>query len=312
MTPLLKHEYFEISDRVKKSLNAGKPVLALESAIISFGLPPPANLSTALECEKIATEEGVEPATIGIVDGILKLGITKGEIESFATRTDIIKSNLANISVVCASGKWGATSVSTSLLAASRSGIHVFATGGIGGVHRGFGNYFDISSDLTALGKLPTIVVSSGVKSILDVRATREHLETLGIPVIGYGTDTFPVFYCAGSSHPVDFRANTPEEIVKVYQAHQAMNRSSAILVAVPVPAEDGLSPEELEQAMNKAEEEMKKRDKVQGRAVTPFLLGRLAQITQGKTLQANISLVKNNVYTGSQIARALATSIRH
>jgi len=304
---IMDRPVFKIADPVARALKERKPVVILESAILSFGLPSPLNLDTIRECEEIIKKEGAIPATAGIVEGILTLGLTDEELEIFATRKDIIKTNLGNLSAVCGSGRWGATTVSATLFAASRAGAGVFVTGGIGGVHRGFPEKVDISSDLCALGRFPLLVVCSGVKSILDVPITLELLETLGIPILGYQTDVFPLFYTSKSSYPVDLRLESPEQAAQVFEAHQSLGLGSGILVANPVPEKDGMGSEELESAMKQAETELTKHPRVKGREVTPFFLQRLEQITGGRTLKANCSLIKNNCRLGARIALALA-----
>jgi len=299
--------FFKIADPVAKAFKDGKPVVILESAILSFGLPSPLNLETSLECEEIIKKEGAIPATAGIVQGTLTLGLTVEDLEIFATRKDIVKTNLSNLSAVCGSGRWGATTVSATLYAANRAGAHVFVTGGIGGVHRGFPEKVDISSDLSALGRFPLLVVCSGIKSILDAPITLELLETLGIPILGYKTDSFPLFYTSRSSYPVDLRLDSPEQAKQIFKAHRSLGLGSGILVANPVPEKDGMGSEELECAMKQAEAEVSTNRTVKGRDVTPFFLQRLEQITGGRTLKANCSLIKNNCRLGARIALALA-----
>jgi len=300
---------FQIRDDINDAIQRGKPVVTLESTIISFGLPHPQNLEVARECEEIVREEGALPATVGIVDGVMKVGLSEQEIESFATRKDIVKTNLGNISPVCASWKWGATTVSSTLFATVKAGAGVFVTGGIGGVHKGFGDHFDISSDLTALKEFGAVVVCAGVKSLLDVPATLEHLETLGIPVVGYGTDFFPVFYIPKSAREVDRRVDTPQEAALVFRVQKRLGLASSVLVTAPVPAADALTREEVSRALEKAEKVLSERSDIRGRDVTPFLLRLLSDYTGGRTLKANLSLVRNNVRIGARIACSLAES---
>jgi len=296
-----------LGDEAQAGVAQNKPVVTLESTIIAFGLPYPENLKMARECEDIIRSEGAVPATIGIIDGKLKIGLDENELEQFAIRKDIVKTNLSNIAAVCARGIWGATSVSTSLMATSLAGIGVFVTGGIGGVHKGFGESFDISSDLTALSRYRAIVVSAGVKSLLDVRASLEYLETMGIPVLGYGTDSFPVFYIRQSPYRVDMRVNSPEEAVAVFTAQEALGHKTSLLTAVPVPAEAALSSAEVEAALAKAEAFIKKEGDVHGRDVTPAILKQMNEITGGRCLKANLALIKNNARVGAMIARELS-----
>jgi pseudouridylate synthase len=300
------NNFFQIGEDAANAIKAGRPVVTLESTIISFGLPYPQNMEVAFECEEIIREEGAVPATVGIVDGILKAGLSREEIKEFATRKDIVKTNLGNLSAICACGKWGATSVSTSLYATYHAGLKVFVTGGIGGVHKGFGESFDISSDLKALSQYPAIVVSAGIKTLLNVPATLERLETLGIPVLGYRTDNFPVFYISQSDYSIDMRVDSPEEVAKIYRAHRGLGLSSAIMVAVPVPDEKGMRKEEIKEALKQAEKDLSEKPEIKGRDVTPYLLNRLEKITRGKTLECNLALIRNNARTGAQIAKTL------
>lgn len=296
-----------LGEEAQAAVAQNKPVVTLESTIIAFGLPYPENLETARECENIIRSEGAVPATIGIIDGKLKIGLDEKELEQFAIRKDIVKTNLSNIAPVCARGMWGATSVSTSLMATSLAGIGVFVTGGIGGVHKGFAESLDISSDLTALSRYRAIVVSAGVKSLLDVRATLEYLETAGIPVLGYGTDTFPVFYVPRSSYPVDMRVNSPEEAVAVFMSQEALGHTTSLLTAVPVPEKDALTSEEVEAALAKAEALIRQKGNVHGRDVTPAILKHMNEMTGGRCLKANLALIKNNARVGAMIARELS-----
>lgn len=302
--------YIRISEEVKAALTEAKPVVALESAVISHGLPHPHNLRIALECEEIIRNQGAIPATVGIVKGTLKVGLSMEEIEFFASGKDIVKTNLGNLAAVCGAGLWGSTTVSVTLFATTKAGIEVFVTGGIGGIHRGFDKNFDISPDLTALERYSAIVVCAGVKSILDIRATREHLETKGITVLGYQTSTFPVFFTPVSSFPVDMEVKTPEEVVRIFQAKKGLGIESSVLVTVPIPKKDALESGELEQALEEAEKEMESHAGAKGRDLTPHLLERLRIITKGKSLNANESLLKNNTQVGVRIARSLVSNI--
>lgn len=292
-----------ISDEVRQAILDAKPVVGMESTIISFGLPWPENYETALECEEIVRKEGCVPATIGITGGLLKAGLSKTELKDFATRDDIIKVNLSNMAPVCALGKWGATCVSASVKACHLAGIKVFATGGIGGVHKGFSETFDISSDLTALAQFPVIVISSGVKSILDIPATIERLETLGIPVIGYQTETFPAFYSPQSPCLVDHRINTAKEAAWILHTSKLQKSETAILVTVPVPRNSGIPFEEVQKLVSEGEVIMKNMN-INGRQITPFLLEFIKEKTQGRSLKANLALIRNNVRVASEIAK--------
>jgi pseudouridine-5'-phosphate glycosidase len=297
-----------LSDEVTTALAENNPVVTLESTVISLGLPYPENLHTAFECETIIRREGATPATVGIVDGALKIGLSAKELESFATRKDIIKTNLSNLAPTCAAKRWGATSVSVSLLATAMAGIDVFVTGGIGGIHRTFKQNLDISSDLTALSRYRAIIVSAGVKSLLNVAATRECLETLGIPILGYRTDFFPAFYTPSSPYHVDRRVETPEEVAVVYQIQKDMGLPSSILVAVPVPEKEGIPAEELEHVLRELEDVLQREPVPSGRDVTPYILRQLNERMNGRCLAANLALLKNNAAIGAQIACSLKT----
>lgn len=299
----MNREFICISEEVKAAIKEKKPVVALESAVISHGLPHPHNLRIALECEDIIRNQGAIPATVGIVKGALKVGLSKEEIELFASGKDIIKTNLGNLAAVCGSGLWGSTTVSTTLFAINKAGIEVFVTGGIGGVHRGFDKNFDISPDMTALERYSAIVVCAGVKSILDICATREHLETRGITVLGYQTSVFPTFFTPASPFAVDMEVKTPGEAAMIFRAKKDLGIESSVLVAVPIPLKDALSTGELEQALEEAEREMESTPHAKGRDLTPRLLERLRIITRGKSLDANESLLKNNTQIGVRIA---------
>jgi len=240
--------HIRIADRVSHALGEGAPVVALESTVIAHGLPYPTNLETALACEAAARRLGATPATIGIIDGEPTIGLNEEEIELFASRhapdgRSIEKVGLNNLAGVIALGAWGATTVAASLQISHVAGIRVFSTGGVGGVHRGAAESFDISADLTALGKTPVICVCAGGKAILDLPKTVEHLETLGVPILGYGTDEFAAFYSRSSGLPVDARVETPAEAAAIAVRHWRMGSSTAVLVCVPVPAESKYHP---------------------------------------------------------------------
>jgi pseudouridine-5'-phosphate glycosidase len=297
---------FVISAEVRKAIKNHKPVVALESAIISFGLPFPHNLRTALECERIVRHEGALPATIGIIDGCMTVGLREGEIRALATRTDVVKANLSNLAALSAAGFCGATSVSATLALAVRAGIEVLATGGIGGVHRDFADMHDVSADLTALARYRAIVVCSGAKAILDTRATVEELETFGIPILGFRTDRVPLFYTRRSSFSVDLRADKEKDIAAIYRAHKRIPSSGALIAAVPIPKRYEIPARIIEQAMQKAARTAR-RLRVSGRDLTPHLLKSLEGETHGASLRANLALIRNNVRIAARIAKALA-----
>lgn len=298
----------QISEEIREAIDEAKPIVALESAVISHGLPQPHNLRIALECEAIIRKEGAIPATVGIVKGVLKLGLTKDEIEFFASGKEIVKTNLGNLAAVCGAVLWGSTTVSTTLFAISKAGIEVFVTGGIGGVHRGFAGRFDISPDMTSLERYSAIVVCAGIKSILDVGATREHLETRGITVLGYKTSVFPLFFTPESPFAVDMEIKTPEEATRIFRAKKDLGMESSVMVAVPIPLKHALDPRELEDALKEMEKEAEISVSAKGRDITPHLLERLRIITKGKSLEANESLLKNNAVIGARIAAALVS----
>ncbi len=286
--------------------------VALESTVISHGLPYPHNLQLALEVEEIIRAGGSTPATVGFIRGELCVGLSRDQIEHLATAHDVVKVSRRDLPIVVAQKLDGATTVATTSWAAHRAGIEVFATGGIGGVHRasaeGPASYLsvDVSADLPELAQTPIIVVCAGAKAILDLPATLEWLETHGVTVVGYGTDHFPAFYNRDSGLPVDVRADTPEEVAALFRAQRALDLPCGLLVAVPVPAEYELPREQMESAIAQALHEAAEQG-VRGKALTPFLLSRLAEITDEASLLANLALLKNNAAVAAQIALALA-----
>jgi pseudouridine-5'-phosphate glycosidase len=291
-----------------RNLESAIPKVALESTVIAHGLPAPHNLETAQACESAVRASGAEPATIGIIAGQPIIGLTEDQLQAIATRTDVAKVNLANIGAVIAQQRWGATTVASTLHFATMAGIKVFATGGIGGVHRGASDNFDISADLNALARYPVVTVCAGAKAILDLPKTLEVLETLGVPVVGYQTDELPAFYSRSSGLKLDLRADSPEEVAAIASQHWQLGLSTSILVVAPIPVEDEVPAEEIK---NEIEEALAAaiQQGVSGKAVTPFLLSRIAMKTNGRTLPANIALLKNNAGIAGQIARAFATA---
>ncbi len=280
-----------------------KPLVALESAVISHGLPYPKNLETAQAMEEIVREGGAIPATIGIIGGRPKVGLSREEMERLGRGSGVRKVSLRDLPVVVARRWDGGTTVSATLYLAHKAGTRVLATGGIGGIHRGEG--WDLSADLFALAQTPLIVVCSGAKAILDLPATLEWLETSGVPVIGYGTDEFPAFYSRSSGLPLEQRVDTPQEAAEIARARDELGLSSAILLVVPVPEKDEVPSSLVEEALAKALEMAEAQD-VRGAALTPFLLGQLNELTQGATLEANIALLKNNARAAAGVAQAL------
>jgi pseudouridine-5'-phosphate glycosidase len=263
-------------------------------------------METALECEHIVRENGAVPATVGVVEGRLKVGLNEDEISRLAKSKGVAKCNLSNLAALCARGEWGATTVSTTLYAASAVGVRVFATGGIGGVHRNLQEHIDISADLAALSRWQCCVVSSGAKSILDVRSTREILETLGVPIIGYETDRFPLFFTAESDIAVDSRVDSPEEVAAVLTAQAQLGFSGGILCVQPVPGKLSIPREEIDRHLPLIEQEWHEKGDRDGRGLTPFILSRLSGLTGGRSLAANLALIRNNARLGALIAKAL------
>ena len=284
------------------ALRDHRPVVALESTVIAHGLPAPENLTTALACEEAVRESGAWPATMAIIAGDPLIGLDEAQLRELAGRPDVIKVNPANMAQVIARKAWGATTVAASLHLAARAGIKVFATGGIGGVHRGAAESFDLSADLAALARYPAITVCAGAKAILDLPKTVEVLETLGVPVIGYRTDELPAFYSRSSGLPVDCRAENAEEVVAIARAHWQMGFTTGVLVVVPPPEAEAVPAEEIMAAIDEALA-ASARLGIGGKAVTPFLLSFVAKRTGGRSLRANIALLKNNARVAGQIA---------
>jgi pseudouridine-5'-phosphate glycosidase len=283
-------------------------VVALESTLIAHGLPRPLNLETARQAEAAVRQEGAVPATIAVWHGVPTVGLSDAEIEELARAEGILKAGTRDLAAAVALRQTGATTVSATMRLAHLAGIRLFATGGIGGVHRGAAESWDVSADLTELGRTPVAVVCAGAKSILDVRRTLEVLETQGVPVVGYGTDVFPAFYVCSSGEPVAVRVDAPAQAADLLAVHWSLGLGGVVL-AQPVPAEAALSPDECAGALAEAERQADERS-VRGPALTPFLLARLAEITQGKTLRANQALVVANARLAARVARALSTRI--
>ena len=294
---------FSLSAEVESALLFEKPIVALESTVIAHGLPRPQNLQTAQRLEQIVQEAGVVPATIAILAGQLRVGLTEDRIRFIAEEKEIKKISIRDLPIAIAQ-KWnGATTVASTSWIAQRAGIKVFATGGIGGVHRG--PLPDVSGDLPALASTPIIVVCSGAKIVLDLAATREWLETYGVTVVGYQCDELPAFYSRSSGLPTDVRVDSPEEVAQIFRAQQALGIERALLVTVPVPEEFEVPATDLERALEAALREAESQHVV-GRELTPFLLSRMAQTSEGATLKANIALLENNARIAAQIAAAL------
>ena len=289
------NKYLDIKPEVAEALAAGKPVVALESTIISHGMPYPQNVETALAVEQIIRDYGAVPATIAIIGGKLKAGLTAEEIEYFGKKGQAItKASRRDLAVICARGMDGATTVTTTMIIAHMAGIKVFATGGIGGVHRGAETTMDISADLEELGQTPVMVVCAGAKSILDLGLTLEYLETKGVPVIGYGTSELPAFYTRQSGFGVDYRVDTPAELAAIFKASHDMGLKSGMLVTNPIPEEFAMPKSVIDAAIDQAIGECNEKG-IKGKETTPFLLARVAELTGGDSLASNIRLVFNN-----------------
>ncbi len=300
------NKYLDISPEVSAALAAGKPVVALESTIISHGMPYPQNVKTALEVEQIIRDNGAVPATIAIIGGRLKAGLTPAEIEYFGKKgPEIAKASRRDLPVLVARGQDGACTVTTTMMIAHMAGIGVFATGGIGGVHRGAETTMDISADLEELGQTPVMVICAGAKSILDLGLTLEYLETKGVPVIGYGTDELPAFYTRTSGFGVDYRLDTPAELAAAFHAQRAMGLKGGMLVTNPIPEEYSMDPAVINKAIDQAIAECQAQG-VHGKATTPFLLARVKDLTGGDSLGSNIQLVFNNARLAARTAAEL------
>jgi len=302
--PVSVPAWMEIRGPVREALAAGSPVVALESTVIAHGLPHPYNIELALDMERILTSYGVTPATIGMLGGRACIGLTPAEIEHLAAASGIRKLSRRDMAIAIAQGLDGATTVAGTLLLAHLAGMRVFCTGGIGGVHRS--HAFDVSGDLPALAETPMIVVCAGAKAILDLPATREWLETHAVPVLGYNTDEFPAFFTPRSGLTVDAVVRSPAEVARIALRHWETGMRSAVLVAVPPPAEEMLAPEAAEAAISQALAEAEERG-VRGWELTPFVLDRLVEITAGASLRANLALLRNNAHVAAQIAKQIS-----
>jgi len=296
--------FFEIHPDIKSALAEGRPVVALESTIISHGMPYPQNVETALEVEKIVRKNGATPATIAIINGKCYAGLTNEQLEYFGMAKDVMKVSLRDMPHVISKKLYGATTVAATMRIASMAGIKIFATGGIGGVHRNAGETMDISADLTEMEKTSVAVVSAGIKSILDIGLTLEYLETKGIPVVTIGQDEFPGFYSIKSGFNSPLRLDEVDEIAAMIKTKWQLGMNGAVLVANPVPHGEGIDSDEMEIYIEKALKEANKK-KIGGKEVTPFLLKYIADHTSGESLEANISLIKNNAKLGAELAVA-------
>ena len=299
------HPELALSHDVAAALASSHPVVALESTLITHGLPYPANVETALAMEAAVRESGAQPATVAVLQGRITVGISPSDIESLASRPtgSVRKCSRRDLPIVTGLGTDGATTVAGTMIVAHMAGIRVFATGGIGGVHRG--HPFDVSADLTELGRTPVAIVCSGAKSILDLPLTLEVLETQGVPVIGIGTDTLPAFYTRSSGLPIDACVQTPDEAARIIEAQWRLGASHGILFAVPVPQGAELPADVAERAIEQATRDADAQ-KISGKALTPFVLARVTELTEGEARRANVALLVNNARMGGQIATAL------
>lgn len=293
-----------IRDEVKQAIEAGKPVIALESTIISHGMPYPQNVQTALQVEKIVREHGGIPATIGIIDGTGVVGMSEAEIEEFGKRgMSIPKVSRRDLPVIMATGSWGATTVATTMILAALGGVEFFVTGGIGGVHRGAELTFDVSADLEELARTNVTVICAGAKAILDLPKTLEVLETKGVPVLGYQTAELPAFYTRTSGLKVDYALKDAKEAAAVIHAKRDLGLDGGVLITNPIPEEYSMDPEAINKVIDEAIREMDEKG-IKGKECTPFLLARIAEITGGESLNSNIRLVFNNAAVGTEIAK--------
>ena len=300
------NKYLDISPEVKAALDEGRPVVALESTIISHGMPYPKNVETALLVEQTIRDNGAVPATIAVIGGRLKAGLSHEEIEYLGkTGRGVAKASRRDLPALVARGADGATTVTTTMMIAHMAGINVFATGGIGGVHRGAEVTMDISADLEELAQTPVMVVCAGAKSILDLGLTLEYLETKGVPVIGYGTDELPAFYTRKSGFGVDYRVDSPEELAAMFRAQRELNYKGGMLVTNPIPEQYAMDKEVIDKAIEQALAEAKEQH-VHGKETTPFLLARVVELTGGDSLESNIQLVLNNAIVASKTAAEL------
>ena len=300
------NQYLSISPQVQQALQQGQPVVALESTIISHGMPYPQNVQTAMRVEQTIRDNGAVPATIAIIGGRLKAGCTAEEIEYLGRQGQAVtKASRRDLPVLVARGLDGATTVTTTMIIAAMAGIKVFATGGIGGVHRGAETTMDISADLEELAQTPVMVICAGAKSILDLGLTLEYLETKGVPVIGYGTDELPAFYTRTSGHKVDYRIDTPEELAQAFIAKMAMGLKGGMLVTNPIPEQYSMPHDVIDRAIDQAIAEATEQG-IKGKQTTPFLLARVKELTGGDSLDANIQLVLNNARLAAKTATFL------
>lgn len=302
-----KASFLDINPEVADALDSSSAVVALESTIISHGMPYPQNVETALRVEQEVRDHGAVPATMAIMDGRLKIGLTEAEIEQFGKAgLSVIKTSRRDIPFVVASGQLGATTVAATMILAAQAGVNVFATGGLGGVHRGAEASFDVSADLQELAKTDVAVVCAGPKSILDIALTREYLETFGVPVIGYGCDNLPAFYVQDSGYPVDYRLDTTQQVADALKVKWSLPLSGGVIIGNPVPVEYAMPNQIIDAAIEQALAELEEQG-IGGKDSTPFLLKRVVELTGGDSLETNIQLVLNNARVAAQIAVAMS-----
>lgn len=292
----------EIKKEVQEALDAKRPVVALESTIISHGMPYPQNVEMAKTCEKIIRDNGAVPATIAIIDGVIKIGLEEEDLLTLATAKNVAKVSRRDLAKVVSKKEMGATTVATTMICAAMAGIKFFVTGGIGGVHRGYEETMDVSADLEELAKTNVNVICAGAKSILDLPRTLEYLETKGVPVVGYQTDYLPQFFTAESEYKLNLRLDSPEEIADMIKEKEALKLEGAVLVTNPIPAESSMDKKYIDKLIDEAIEQAEK-DGIQGKDVTPYLLAKIVEESDGASLKANIALVYNNAKLGAKIA---------
>ena len=304
------NEWLDIAPEVRAALQSGQAVVALESTIICHGMPPPGNIETALSVEQAVRDNGAVPATIAILDGRLKVGLTSQQINYLGDKgKQVVKTSRRDIPFLLARRQDGATTVAATMIIAAMAGIRVFATGGIGGVHRGVESTMDVSADLQELARTNVAVVCAGIKSVLDIGRTLEYLETHGVPVVGYQTDTLPAFYTRDSGFPVDYRVDKPMEVAAAMKIKWATGIDGGLVIANPVPESWSMDPDEIEKVIAEAIDQMN-RDGITGKDTTPFLLSRIAEQTSGDSLATNVQLVLGNAKFAAEIAVAAAETV--
>ncbi|HIU16632.1 MAG TPA: pseudouridine-5'-phosphate glycosidase [Candidatus Ventricola intestinavium] len=306
MNASIQRDFMDITPEIEQAVREGRPVVALESTILSHGMPYPENLGFAREVEKIIREQGAVPATMAVLDGRLKVGLGEDELVRMCEGKGVLKVSRRDLPIVVAEKLTGATTVATTMILANMAGIRVFATGGIGGVHRGGQDTMDISADLQELAHTPVAVVCAGAKMILDIGRTLEYLETMGVPVLGLDTDDFPAFYCRRSGFGVDYNAKTPADVAKIAHAKWSMGLGGGMLIGNPVPQEYAMDFETMSAVIDKALK-MAEDAGVKGKEITPFLLAHIVELTGGDSLKTNIQLAYNNARAAARIAVELA-----